>query len=333
MKRQLRVLIAGLIALLVGCTHFEVGIEQPAAPLSPATATRHSIIATPTIEPTPTATATQLPTLRSTATPITPLPTPSPTVPLSQIINFTVDPTEVNPGETVTLHWETTDAAYVDLSQYLPGAVPYSDTVRLPPNGELSQTIPEQERQWHAFELAASNSARTVTQDVKVVIRCPDTYFFGLLPETDRAEWSCPDGPAITANAAEQAFENGRMLWTEHDLSIYVLLNDGTYHAYDDTWTAAEPDRDPAIIPPADRYQPVRGFGKVWRTQPDMRDQLGWALALERGFETQLQGGWVQCCSVSVAVNRPIYLRVFDGQIVRLWAGDATSGQWSEFTP
>lgn len=336
------VLIASVV--FAGCTHFEIGLEQSAAPI---TATRGSIIATPprlpTLTPISTATATELPTAQAATTPIgparliepspSPSPTAEPTMLPVEILNFTVEPAEVNPGDTVTLRWTTINAEQVRVDQYLPDSVPYSETLNLPLTGEFAHIVLMSERQWHVFQLTATNTASTVEQSVKVVIRCPDTYFFGSPLEADRQHWDCPDGPAITSNAAEQAFENGRMFWTEHDQRIYVLLGDGTYRVYEDTWTADEPDRDPTLIPPTDRYQPVRGFGKVWRTQPNVRDQLGWALGLEKGFETQIQGGWIHCCSQLEALNRPIYVRMLDWQVMRLWAGEVPPGQWSVFTP
>ena len=42
-----------------------------------------------------------------------------------------------------------------------------------------------------------------------------------------------------------------------------------------------EPESDPAFAPPAGKQQPVRGFGKVWRQHPELREAIGWALAKE----------------------------------------------------
>ena len=342
-----RLALIFLIELMTGCAHFEIGVEQPATPTSPATATQPPVSETPTMEvrlapPTlvvATSTATIVPTVtrrpvvRSTVTPVTPSPTPQPTLQPTSIISFTVDPREVNPGESVTLRWSTTNADQVDIFQYTPDTVPYSGTVGLPSTGEVTQPILARERQWHVFELSAANDAGVVTQTVTVSIRCPDVYFFSPLPGADRERWSCPDGPASSSSAAEQIFENGRMIWLQQDDRIYVFLNDGTYRTYEDTWVAGQPDTVPGLTPPAGRVAPVRGFGKVWSGAPEVRSQLGWALAPEQGFETQLQGGWIHCCSQTDAVNRPIYVRDLDGRIVRLWPGATSPGQWSEFTP
>ena len=80
-------------------------------------------------------------------------------------------------------------------------------------------------------------------------------------------------------------------------------------------------------------HLPARGFGKVWSGDDSIRSRLGWALAEEHGFETQLQGGWLRCCSRLNTVNRPIYLRNSDGRIIRLWPGEVPPGQWRFVTP
>ena len=46
---------------------------------------------------------------------------------------------------------------------------------------------------------------------------------------------------------------------------------------------------DPAITPPSGLRQPERGFGKVWREHPDLREQLGWALEKEQRANARIQ--------------------------------------------
>ena len=55
-----------------------------------------------------------------------------------------------------------------------------------------------------------------------------------------------------------------------------------------DDWDEHEPI-DGGLTPPADRYEPQRGFGKVWRENPWVRDLLGWAIAPEQPGTANLQ--------------------------------------------
>jgi hypothetical protein len=64
---------------------------------------------------------------------------------------------------------------------------------------------------------------------------------------------------------------------------VLVLYNDGTFARYNDTWTEDQPVDDPNITAPNGLFQPVRGFGKVWRETPGVRDRLGWATNAEQG--------------------------------------------------
>ena len=74
------------------------------------------------------------------------------------------------------------------------------------------------------------------------------------------------------------------MLWDGASGDIIVLYEDGTWRQYEDTFEEGDRESDPALNPPGGGFQPIRGFGKVWRTQGDVRDALGWALEEERGY-------------------------------------------------
>ncbi|MEM6281964.1 MAG: hypothetical protein AAF787_07205 [Chloroflexota bacterium] len=118
---------------------------------------------------------------------------------------------------------------------------------------------------------------------------------FGTLENEDftvRALLGCPQSnpPTVTtASSAYQTFERGFMLWvdTPGTGTIYVGLDSGTYQTYPDTWNA---DSDPVsgnnTPPDAALSEPIRGFGKVWRDNPPVRDALGWATSPERGDTT-----------------------------------------------
>jgi hypothetical protein len=120
------------------------------------------------------------------------------------------------------------------------------------------------------------------------------------------------------------------MIWLETSRLIYELRSDGQLVVYRDTWTDDHPASDPAITPPAGRYQPVRGFGKIWRTEPYLQNRLGWALSPEYGYQTQLQASKVGCRTNS---EGGFYLRTSDGRILHLCQGDKLPGYWEDVTP
>ena len=88
------------------------------------------------------------------------------------------------------------------------------------------------------------------------------------------------------------------MFWLQPNGQIWLLSVDETgkniWSVYNDTFVEGEAEFDPQIVAPANRYQPVRGFGKLWRENLEVRQELGWALASEIGHTTRYeyrQGG------------------------------------------
>ncbi len=300
---QLATQVAGLPATIEN--------RPTATPLPSVTPTATS---TPTA--TPTATFTRVVARRPAAT-ITPV--------RPQILSFAVDPRSADSGQSVTLQWTTLNATRAVVQQY--GALDGSYAeISVAPSGSVVQWIPDRERLYHTFTLVAYNAAGDSTSSsFDVSIHCPYTYFYAL-PQDDY-QWNCPAGPALTSGAAEQYFENGRMIWVESEKRIYVLLNDSGLYTYADTWIAGQPDGDPSLTPPPGRYKPVRGFGKVWSADPYIRSRLGWAMAQEQGYQAQLQRSWLCCGSPSNA----LYLREFDNRVAHLWPGQTPPGYW-EFT-
>lgn len=100
--------------------------------------------------------------------------------------------------------------------------------------------------------------------------------------------------PTITQiQVAEQVFENGRMFWLQPTGQIWVMIvtseGRGDWQIYEDTFTEGEPETDPELVPPPGMEQPTRGFGKLWRDNPDLREALGWAITPEFGFVTRYE--------------------------------------------
>ena len=123
-----------------------------------------------------------------------------------------------------------------------------------------------------------------------VVCDEPPPGGFGALFFSDptiQQQLGCPLGSPPEAQsipAAQQTFERGLMIWSGGPPPyIYPLYASGIYQRYEDTFNESF---DPSVTgenPPPNLFEPARGFGKVWRTFPDVRATLGWATAAESG--------------------------------------------------
>ncbi|MGA7732191.1 MAG: zf-HC2 domain-containing protein [Chloroflexia bacterium] len=127
----------------------------------------------------------------------------------------------------------------------------------------------------------------TENQSVSKRIGCPEQEEFAIL------------------DAAHERFEGGYMFWRKDIKKIYVFFGNpntdtiGTWIEYEDTWQEGEPMPTPlpgetpgvrgSTTPPAGKYAPVRGFGKLWHTNKELRDRLGWALETEQGVRGAFQ--------------------------------------------
>lgn len=120
---------------------------------------------------------------------------------------------------------------------------------------------------------------------------CTNRWFFSF--NTNVTETRCPD-VIVSSKASGQDFEGGRVFWYESAAGytvnqIYVAFNDGGWAVYGDAWNSSLPYEDPAIVAPAGRYEPVAGIGYLWRTQPGLRQKLGWAYEPEQAFTGRRQ--------------------------------------------
>ncbi len=104
----------------------------------------------------------------------------------------------------------------------------------------------------------------------------------------------CPLVPnANSISSAYQPFQNGVMIWisslgAQPQSAIYALYNNGTYQRFNDTFTEGVDSASSGAVPPDGLLEPVRGFGKVWRENPGVRDTLGWATSGEAGGTGQV---------------------------------------------
>lgn len=231
------------------------------------------------------------------------------TYPPGPVIHFFRADVEIaDPGDTILLEWTSSGATGAVLYHLLPtGQFGYSWTVE--PSASMSYQIPETWRNFEHFILRVDDDEGLWAQAyLNIPLTCPDTWFF------EPAPGECPAAPPIYSPGAEQPFEHGLMLWVREQDAIYILFDDGgvsRWRVVIDQWDEGDPIDDPSIIPPSGFYQPVRGFGLVWRDEPEVRERLGWATALEQGYETAVQ-------RTSRWKYNDIYIRAWDGGVWRL---------------
>jgi hypothetical protein len=138
----------------------------------------------------------------------------------------------------------------------------------------------------------------------------------------------CPLNQAHTHEAATQGFERGALLWRIKPDQVYVMYNSGQLEfypmsAYPESVRQNPPGGDPSINPPAGFQQPVRGFGLIWRDNPQVREGVGWALEGENradwfyGFEAQdFVGGTIihECrMGIRVLLSSGVWIKISEG--------------------
>ncbi|MBN1178239.1 MAG: hypothetical protein JXD18_03450 [Anaerolineae bacterium] len=268
------------------------------------------------------------PSAEPTAPPVQPT-APSPTVPPTsetggapQILSFTADPTSIVQGDEVTFSWEATGGTeawiqWTDNSGMLA-------TISVDPDGGSETFAPVDA----LVNLLVQNSVGADSVTIELDIAC--AYAWAAPLADNPPSTRCPSEAQVGA-AAQQPFENGFMVWFGPTNAIYVFYNQDAvglpnrYRVFPDAFVEGDPESDPAIVPPAGLYQPVRGFGLLWRTQPEVRDLLGWATAPEAGFDTWLQYYAEQAMHVSANM-----LQGIDGTIYQL--SNVDSG-WRAYAP
>jgi uncharacterized protein YkwD len=241
-------------------------------------------------------------------------------VPPPLILQFEANVTHADPGDTITLTWQTADTLTTTLFHLLPTGQ-FGQVWEVEEAGTLTHTISISARNESRFVLTAVNSGTTMVQaDVTIKLACPHAWFFVPAPDV------CAQDAALLSTAAEQPFEQGIMFWVEESALIYVLFADEQqpqWQVFVDEWQEGDPIDDPGLDPPPGLYQPQRGFGLVWREQAQVRERLGWALSPETGYETAVQ-------ATSYPLYNHLYVLAADEQIWRL---GPESSEWEKINP
>ncbi len=290
------------------------------------TGTAPPTVQSPTALPEPTASATALPEPTQTPTQ-TPLPTAEPAGP--EIQAFAATPAEVrNVGDAVQLSWAAVGEQAELCSTNCFGPTGCQE---VPLSGERSIESDEVSLYTNGFALRVTANGQTAIEAVTVRFLCENlrTWFFDPPPPY------CPAGEPTTSYAAGQSFERGLMIWVEDTDEFYVFDSEPDpsglliYHSTvglilkpgASEWNRVGED------PPAGLYEPVSGFGLIWRGEVewpevgDVRERLGWATEPEFGFDTTSQYAILACPRGWTA-----YVRGPHGEILRL--GPASTAGW-----
>jgi hypothetical protein len=225
-------------------------------------------------------------------------------------------------GKRLHCEWETTGATKAMIVSGTQQRFPL--TWDVPANGSQVIELSSTHYRDPLITLVAIDEAdNRVSEVVQLDWPCKYEYFFpSQLP-------LCPAQAPQETWAAQQSFQNGRMLWLEEVGSgtwttrvILVLYDDHRCEQYTDTWSEDQPESDPSITPPDGLLQPIRGFGKVWRENATVRDRLGWALSPEQGFTTVWQ------TPIHETLGGTGFVRTLGGDIIRINGWGMASSSW-----
>ena len=307
-----------IVLLLCGCGQLEVGIEPTTqstptstsvglAQVPTKTITATGVPPSPTLNPpaittavpsptppAPTVTATLTPSATNppAPTPISNPPTAVPTatdIPLPKIDQLSVSPQSVEPGATIGISWEAEgDKAEVCIVNHTMRACQETAV-----SDNLSWELPNDLRSEFVVELTVSSNGQSTTESSSVTVICDvanNWWFFAAGPP------DCPSADAVNTQAAVQPFAHGWMLWLESEDIIYAFFDDGTMTQFFGSQLLGDTaSGDGGVEAPIGFFAPIRGFGLVWRGEVEgatdgwVGNKLGWGLASEKGFATQLQ--------------------------------------------
>ncbi|MBI3362793.1 MAG: hypothetical protein HY023_16960 [Chloroflexi bacterium] len=94
-------------------------------------------------------------------------------------------------------------------------------------------------------------------------------------------------------SAVYQSFEHGAMIYVAEFREIWVLVEapgrrGGPYYRFADNFHDGDTEGIANLPVPPGLLQPHRGFGRIWREQPGLRQTLGWATNYELPFSARL---------------------------------------------
>lgn len=154
------------------------------------------------------------------------------------------------------------------------------------------------------------------------------------IPSTPSTTQSNVPTPTVgQIQVAEQVFEHGRMFWIQPQEQIWVMFDDGTgkgkWSVYPDNFQDGEPESDPSIVPPDGMYQPERGFGKLWRNTPEIKNGLGFGITPEFGY---ISGYEYHPTDAVDAQGRIVGFHILNSLYQEKFKFDEATGTWQKIS-
>lgn len=224
----------------------------------------------------------------------------------------------------MTVTWDTTGGEQVILCS-IPGLRANGDCNEAPLSGTHTVQTDPAATIYRVVLTVSGNGAERMSEEI-VCIDVSDFFF-------DGAQQPCGSAPPIASNAAAQRFERGLMIWIEALDEFLVFLDDHTYyHVVGPLQLKPGASVDNRLGgAPQGLYEPVSGFGLLWRGEvagaETLRDSLGWAVQPEYAFDTVYQRGFETNWRL---VDR--YVRHPDGAVIHFFRQVYLGPRW-DFVP
>jgi hypothetical protein len=207
---------------------------------------------------------------------------------LPKIYGFMISPRETEISGRVYMAWDARgDRAYICPKTYL-GLIDHQ-CFNVPLIGSQYVTIHANDDTWdyYGYELHVVADGREVVEFLPISITCQGPgqwWFFRGDPYTTHVPEQCPVSYPLMSNGAAQRFEHGMMMWIEAIAQIIVFFEDGQYRSFSNLPAPSTP-QPVGDTPPDGFFEPISGFGMLWRGEvpgtEDIRERLGWAVEQE----------------------------------------------------
>lgn len=247
------------------------------------------------------------------------------------MLSFSAEPVETVEGEGVVLRWEAVgEQATICplLGENTVGCrclfdLPLVGSHVIKPSGIIGN--------YSGFQLVVEARGIRTVRGAPLAVECPDAFPDWFL---DNPPGICPKDAPLSSYAAAQRFERGLMIWIEAQDTYYILYDSfitpagrqsisSTIRSLQilpgplDLTPGASPDNRVEETPPNGLFEPISGFGLIWRREVvgtgDVRARLGWAVEPDYGFDTVYQ------CEMSCGSTWDCYLQGPEGEIFHFY--------------